>query len=385
MGNGDTMSAQRQIPVTRPFLPPLAEFVPYLERIWESRWVTNGGPMHQELERALCRYLDVPFLSLFNNGTNALLAALQALDLPEGSEVVTTPFSFVATAHAIRWNRLTPVFSDVEPTHGNLDAAKIEAAITPRTRAILPVHVYGNPCDTAAIAAVATRHGLKVLYDAAHLFGVKRPARPPLRDGDLSVLSFHATKVFGTFEGGAVVCHTEAMKQRIDSLKNFGFTGETTVAEVGMNGKMNEVQAAFGLLALTHIDEALARRRAVAERYTAVLSGIPGIGIVRPADGVEPAWPYFPITVDAAQFGRSRDDLFEECKRHDILPRRYFYPLISSFAPYRDLPAAAPERLPVAARLADRVLCLPIFPDIAEEEISRVTGVVRDAAARGAR
>lgn len=365
------------VSVTRPFLPPLAEFVPYIERIWESRWVTNGGPMHQELERTLCRYLDVPFISLFNNGTNALITALQALDLPEGSEVVTTPFSFVATAHAIKWNRLTLVFADVDPTHGNLDPAKIEAAITPRARAILPVHVYGNPCDTTAIAAVATRHDLQVLYDAAHLFGVTRPSRPPLRDGDLSVLSFHATKVFGTFEGGAIVSHTEAMKQRIDSLKNFGFTGETTVAEVGMNGKMNEVQAAFGLLALTHIDEALARRRAVAARYIEALEGIPGIGIVRPPDGVGPAWPYFPITVDAARYGRSRDDLFEEFKRHDILPRRYFYPLISQFAPYRDQPSAAPENLPVAARLAEQVLCLPIFPDIAEEEIERTITVIK--------
>ncbi len=370
-------SDRKPIPVTRPFLPPLAEFIPYLERIWESRWVTNGGPQHQELERALCRYLNVPFISLFNNGTNALLTALQALDLPEGSEVVTTPFSFVATAHAIKWNRLTPVFSDVEPTHGNLDPATIEAAITPRTRAILPVHVYGNPCDTAAIADIAERHDLKVLYDAAHLFGVTRPARPPLRDGDLSVLSFHATKVFGTFEGGAIVCSSEAMKKRIDSLKNFGFTGETTVAEVGMNGKMNEVQAAFGLLALTHIDEALARRRAVAERYTAALAGIPGIGIVRPSVGVTPAWPYFPITVEAAHLGKSRDDLFEEFKRHDILPRRYFYPLISSFAPYRDLPSAAPEKLPVAARFAEQVLCLPIFPDITGEEIERTITVIK--------
>ncbi|HNT29269.1 MAG TPA: DegT/DnrJ/EryC1/StrS family aminotransferase, partial [bacterium] len=336
------MPDRKSVPVTRPFLPPLAGFIPRLERIWESGWVTNGGPQHQELEQALCRYLDVPFVSLFNNGTNALITALQALDLPEGSEVITTPFSFVATAHTVRWNRCMPVFADVDPVHGNIDPAVVERAITPATRALLPVHVYGNPCDTAAIADIAKRHKLQVLYDAAHLFGVTRPARPPLRDGDLSVLSFHATKVFGTFEGGAIVSHTEEMKHKIDSLRNFGFTGETTADHVGMNGKMNEVQAAFGLLSLAHIDAAIAKRRAVAERYIAALSGIHGIGVIRPADGVGPAWPYFPITVDATRYGRSRDELFEEFKRRDILPRRYFYPLISAFAPYRDLPSAVP-------------------------------------------
>ncbi len=376
------MSADKKEPifVTRPLLPPLDEYVPLLKDIWERKWLTNNGHYHQELEKALCIYLGVSHISLFSNGTLALITALQALEV-EG-EVITTPFSFVATAHAIKWNRCTPVFADIDPRYGNLDPAALERAITPQTRAILPVHVYGNPCDTVAIADIVQRHKLKVIYDAAHAFGVRRSGRSLLRDGDLSVLSFHATKVFGTFEGGAIVSHSEEMKQKIDSLKSFGFTDETTVSLIGMNAKMNEAQAAFGLLALNYVDAAIAQRRALANGYCAALEGIPGIRVIRPPETVEPSWTYFPILIDEAQFGKSRDAVFDALKNRDIFARRYFYPLISRFPVYSDLPSARPAGLPVAERLAAQVLCLPIYPELTAEEQAMVCDTIKSLAGR---
>jgi dTDP-4-amino-4,6-dideoxygalactose transaminase len=359
--------------VTRPLMPPLEEFLPYLERIWESHQLTNGGPFHEELERALADYLGVDHLALFANGTLALVTALQALRIT--GEVITTPYSFVATAHSLLWNDLTPVFVDVEPGTCNLDPRRIEEAITPRTSAILPVHCYGTPCDVDAIQVIADTYGLKVIYDGAHAFGVRHRGQSLLRHGDLTMLSFHATKVFTTFEGGALVCPDAKTKQRIDFLKNFGHSGEVTVVAPGINGKMTEIQAAFGLLQLKHIDEALAGRRAVDARYRELLAGVPGI-ILMPQDEATVAnHAYFPIFV-RAEYPVSRDVLNERLREHGIVGRRYFYPLIAEFPMYRGLPSASLDRLPVAEELSRSVLCLPIYPELDLATVDRISGLI---------
>ena len=355
--------------VTRPSLPPLKEFLPYLEQIWDSGILTNGGKMHQDLEVALVDYLRVPQVSLFGNGTIALIAAIKVLGLT--GEVITTPFSFVATTHALKWNGLEPVFADIDPVTLNLDPDKIEAQITPRTSAILAVHCYGNPCDVDAIETIAARHGLKVIYDAAHAFGVDCHCGSVLSHGDLSVLSFHATKVFSTLEGGAVIAPNLEMKGRIDRSKNFGIVSETEVESVGINGKMNEVQAAFGLLQLLRVDEAIAARTRVAARYDAALAGIAGIDSVPSSGQLRANHAYYPVRV-SQQFPLSRDALYDRLKSLGIFTRRYFYPLISDLPMYRTLPSAAPTGLPAAHAAATEILCLPIYPDLSEADESRV-------------
>lgn len=382
MSSSDDKSKPRQpLYVTRPYLPPLEEFVPYLERIWESGWLTNNGAFHQELEAELCRHLGVEHISLFANGTLALMTALQCERV--SGEVITTPFSFVATSHSLLWNGIQPVFADIEPDTFNLDPAKIEAAITPRTTAILPVHVYGNPCRVEEIERIADTYGLKVIYDAAHAFGVKRDAVSVLRHGNLSVLSFHATKVFTTFEGGAIVCHDKKTKTRIDFLKNFGIADETTVMAPGINAKMNEVQAAFGLLQLKHMESAIALRAAVDRRYRESLAGIAGITVPQVPTGLERSYSYFPVLVGEG-YPLSRDALYEALRAKGVFARRYFYPLISAFPMYRGLPSALPENLPVANRIAAQVLCLPIFPDLAEDQQAMICELVRNGGRAGA-
>jgi dTDP-4-amino-4,6-dideoxygalactose transaminase len=364
----------KDIYVTSPLLPPLEEFIPYLEKIWEKKFLTNGGAWHQQLEKELAEYLGVEHLCLFANGTLALLTALQALRIT--GEVITTPYSFVATSHSLLWNGLTPVFADIDPVTCNIDPDKIEALITPTTSAILPVHCYGIPCDVDKIQSIADAWGLKVIYDAAHAFGVKKNNHSILNCGDLSILSFHATKVFNTFEGGAIICPDARMKQRIDYLKNFGFAGETTVVAPGINAKMNEVQAAFGLVQLGHIDHALARRAEIYQRYCEWLNDIPGIGTFSVTDDVEWNHAYFPIRVEST-FPVSRDWLYDALKAQNIYSRRYFYPLISSFSMYRHLPSAAPENLPIASDIAEKILCLPIYPDLTLEDQARVVNIIR--------
>lgn len=368
------MKPSRPIPVTSPLLPPLEEFIPYLQRIWDSRILTNGGSMHQALEKALCAYLGVEHIALFANGTLALVTALQALRVT--GEVITTPYSFVATAHSLLWNGIKPVFVDVDPVTCNLDPARIEAAITPQTTAIMPVHCYGRPCDVEAIERIADIYNLKVIYDAAHAFGVRDAGGSVLRHGDLSVLSFHATKVFNTFEGGAIICPDARTKQRIDHLKNFGFVNETTVVAPGINGKMNEVCAAMGLLQLKHIDRALAHRARLDGLYREHLAGVPGLDCLQPVAGVEGNYAYFPVMVNEA-FPLSRDELYQVMREHDILVRRYFYPLISEFPMYRGLPSAAPGNLPNAHAAARRVLCLPIHPDLSGDDVAGICDLVR--------
>lgn len=368
--------SQKPIFVTQPNLPPLEDFVSYLEQIWDNKILTNNGPFHQQLERALCEYLGVEHLALFTNGTIALVTALQALRIT--GEVITTPYSFVATAHSLLWNNLKPVFIDIDPDTCNLDPAQIEAAITPETTAIMPVHCYGNPCAVDQIRKVADTYGLKVIYDAAHAFGVGFRSESLLRHGDLSVLSFHATKVFNTFEGGAIVCPDAKTKQRIDYLKNFGFADEVTVTAPGINGKMNEVCAAFGLLQLKHIDEALARRRTIEARYRSLLSGIKGVRLLpQQADTVSNA-SYFPIFI-GEDYPLSRDALYAKLKAQGVNGRRYFYPLISDMPMYRSMPSADPQRLPVAQRLAAQVLCLPIFPDLDLSRVDEICALIAGA------
>ncbi|MCW0397310.1 dTDP-4-amino-4,6-dideoxy-D-glucose transaminase [Xanthomonas sacchari] len=364
------------IPVTSPLLPPLEAFVPYLEQIWRSRILTNGGDMHRALEKALAEYLGVNHLALLTNGTLALLTALQALRIT--GEVITTPYSFVATAHSLLWRGIKPVFVDIDPQTMNLDPLKIEAAITPHTTAIMPVHCYGTPCDTAAIERIADTYNLKVIYDAAHAFGVKDAGGSILRHGDLSVLSFHATKVFNTFEGGAIVCPDAKTYQRISRLKNFGFVDETTVAATGINGKMSEINAAFGLLQLQHIDDALAQRGAIDAQYRRRLAQVPGIRCLAPREPGLSNYASFPILVEDA-FPLVRDELHRLLRSHDILVRRYFYPLISDFPMYRGLPSSAPAGLPVARQMAERVLCLPIFPGLAAEQVDAIVDLIAAA------
>jgi dTDP-4-amino-4,6-dideoxygalactose transaminase len=360
--------------VTQPYLPPLEEFIPYLEKIWESKILTNKGPFHQQLEEALCDYLGVEHLALFANGTLALVTALQALRI--NGEVITTPFSFVATAHSLLWNGIKPVFVDIDPQTLNLDPSKIEAAITPQTTAILPVHCYGNPCNIAAIESIADNYNLKVIYDAAHAFGVQDDDGSVLKHGDLSILSFHATKVFNTFEGGAIVCPNAKTKQQIDNLKNFGFVNETTVVAAGINGKMSEFGAALGLLQLQHIDSAIARRRDIDSAYRELLKDIPGIRCVQTSGQRKPNYAYFPILVDP-QYPLRRDELYDKLIEQNIYGRRYFYPLISEFPMYRGLPSAQHSNLPVAHEIAQRVICLPIYPDLTDEQIHLITTLIR--------
>jgi dTDP-4-amino-4,6-dideoxygalactose transaminase len=360
--------------VTRPLLPPLNEFMPYLERIWASQQLTNGGPFHEELEGRLAAYLGVDHLALFANGTIALMTALQALEIT--GEVITTPYSFVATAHCLVWNNLAPVFVDIDPASCNLDPSKIEAAITERTTAILPVHCYGRPCDVVAIEAIAARHGLKVIYDAAHAFGVGRPGGELLRRGDMSMLSFHATKVFHTFEGGAIICPDEATKRRIDFLKNFGFADEVTIVAAGINGKMNEVQAAMGLLQLEHIDAAIGRRGRIEALYRSELDDVAQVNLFAPACEGRTNHSYFPILIDAGG-ADARDAVYVALREQDIFARRYFYPLISEMPMYRQLPSADPANLPSAHFIAERVLCLPIYDSLSEDDAMRVVRALK--------
>ena len=360
---------QNSLYVTQPHLPPLEEFIPYLEQIWDSKILTNKGPFHQQLEQALCDYLGVDHLALFANGTLALVTALQALRI--SGEVITTPYSFVATAHALLWNGIKPVFVDIDPTTFNLDPSKIEAAITPQTTAILPVHCYGNPCDVEAIQDIADNYNLKVIYDAAHAFGVQCHCGSVLKHGDLSILSFHATKVFTTFEGGAIICPDAKTKQHIDHLKNFGFVGETTVVASGINGKMQEFSAALGLLQLKYVDAALARRREIDTFYRKQLANVPGITCAPRAGQQADNYAYFPILVDP-EYPLSRDALYEKLREQGIYGRRYFYPLISEFPMYRGLPSARRDHLPVASKVAEQVICLPIYPDLSLDDQDRI-------------
>lgn len=365
------------ITVTSPLLPPLDEFIPYLQQIWDSRWITNNGNFHQQLERALTDYLGVKYLSLFTNGTLPLITALQALDIAEG-EVITTPYSFVATSHSIWWNKLKPVFVDVLPENGNIDPTKIEAAITDHTVAIMPVHVYGCPCDVEAIDAIAKKHNLKVIYDAAHAFGVTYKGRSILEWGDVSTLSFHATKVYNTIEGGAMVVHSAEMKYDVDNLKNFGFRGETTVVAPGINSKMDEVRAAYGLLNLRYVDAAIATRKRVAEKYVEALKDVKGIELFPYEINPIFKWnyAYFPILV-TDEYRMTRDALYEFMKTQNVLGRRYFYPLITDFEPYKNCPNATAANLPIANRLASQVICLPIHHALTDEDIQRVVDIMR--------
>lgn len=361
--------------VTKPKLPPLAEFKSYLDRIWDTGILTNCGPYHAELEAALCKHLDVPFISIFNNGTVALVTALKALGI-EG-EVITTPFSFVATSHAILWTRSTPVFVDIDPVTLNLDPATIERAITEQTAAILPVHCYGHPADVDAIDEIGRQHNIPVIYDAAHAFGVKCHCGSVLNHGDLSVLSFHATKVFNTFEGGAIVSHDSEMKDYIDKLKNFGHEGETRVVETGINGKVSEINAAFGLLQLNYIDEALQQRKRIDAAYRAGLSNVGGIYCLQSAGEEVANYSYFPIRV-GPDYPLTRDALYDAMKARDVHPRKYFYPLIPEFPMYSHLPSADLVNLPNAVEAAQQILCLPIYPDLADEDVERIVSMVRD-------
>ena len=362
--------AEKQITVTSPLMPSLEEFNVYLEDIWKRKWITNNGYYHKELEKALCEYLGVPYISLFTNGTLPLITALQALRIT--GEVITTPFSFVATTHSLWWNGIKPVFVDIDPVTCNLDPEKIEAAITPRTTAIMPVHVYGNPCDTKRIQDIADKYGLKVIYDAAHAFGVRVNGESVLNAGDMSTLSFHATKVYNTIEGGALVMHDEQTKKRIDYLKNFGFAGETEVVAPSINSKMDEMRAAYGLLNLKQVDKAIGWRKHVAELYRAALKDVEGITFFNDIPGVTHNYAYFPIFVDAEKYGMTRDELYFKMKEHNVLGRRYFYPLISSFSTYRGLESANKENLPIATQKADQVICLPMYYGPSDEDIKRI-------------
>ena len=366
-------NANDPIYVTQPYLPPLDEFVPYLQQIWDSKILTNSGPFHNQLEKELCEYLGVEHLALFTNGTIALVTALQALRIT--GEVITTPYSFVATAHSLLWNGIRPVFVDVDPRTLNLDPRRIEAAITPQTTAILAVHVYGHPCDVDGIQKVADNYNLRVIYDAAHAFGVQGAGGSVLKHGDLSVLSFHATKVFTTSEGGAIVCPDARTKQRIDHLKNFGYVDETTVVAPGINGKMNEMSAALGLLQLKSVDKALARRKEIDATYRGLLASVKGISCVKDAGEAVANYAYFPILVEDG-YRMSRDALYEMLKSHGIHPRRYFYPLISDFPMYRGMPSARGDNLPVATAFAQRVLCLPIYPALDATHVEKIAQLI---------
>lgn len=358
------------VTVTSPLLPSLDDFIPYLEDIWDRKWLTNNGHYHQKLEQALCEYLKVPYISLFTNGTLPLLCALQALRIT--GEVITTPYSFVATTHSLWWNGIKPVFVDIDPETCNIDPEKIEDAITPRTTAIMPVHVYGKPCDTDRIQAIADKYGLKVIYDAAHAFGVKVNGESILNAGDISTLSFHATKVYNTIEGGALVCHDEKTKKRIDYLKNFGFAGETEIVAPGINGKIDEIRSAYGLLNLKQVDTAIEARHQIAIKYRKVLRNVNGLHVMEDIPGVRHNYSYFPIFVDAEKYGMTRDELYFKMKEQNVFGRRYFYPLISEFSTYRGLDSARLDNLPVAHKIANSVICLPMYAGLSEDDIDRI-------------
>lgn len=365
---------ERPIYVTRPLLPPLIEFYPYLEEIWVNNILTNSGPFHKKLEKALEDYLGVEHISLFCNGTIALVTALQALRIT--GEVITSPYSFVATSHSLVWNGIKPVFVDINPESFNIEPEKIEAAITPQTTAIMPVHCYGNPCDVERIQRIADNYGLKVIYDAAHAFGVQDQNGSLLRHGDLSVLSFHATKVFNTFEGGAIVCPNDKTKQRINHLKNFGFVDEITVVAAGINGKMSEINAAFGLLQLKHLNAALEKRKIIDELYRKGLAGIKGIKVLDNSFQTKQNYSYFPVLVQQ-DYSLTRDDLYFKLKNNNIFARRYFYPLISDFPMYRSLPSAAHSNLPIAKTISQQIICLPIYHNIKPYEIDTIISIIK--------
>jgi dTDP-4-amino-4,6-dideoxygalactose transaminase len=362
--------------VTQPAMPPLDEFIELLKDIWGSKWLTNNGKYHQQLESAMAEYLGVRYVSLFANGTLALMSALQVLRI--NGEVITTPYTFVATPHSLHWNGIKPVFVDIDPVYGNLDQSKIEAAITPRTMAILPVHVYGNPVDVEKIQEIADTYGLKVIYDAAHAFGVNYKGESILKYGDLSILSFHATKVYSTIEGGAIICHDEKTKQRIDYLKNFGFADETTVIATGINGKMNEVQAAYGLLSLKYLQENISKRRGIAKIYNQELVKIKGIRILMQHPDVNHNYSYYPIFVDEKEFGKSRDELNDYLVKNNIIGRRYFYPLVSGFSVYEGLESAKQTNLPNANEMAEQVICLPIYPDLDIITVKNIVSIINN-------
>ena len=368
--NSKITMSEKLITVTSPLLPSLDDFNEMLKQIWESKWITNNGSFHKQLEKELAAYLKVPYISLFTNGTLPLITALQALRIT--GEVITTPYSFVATTHALWWNGIKPVFVDIDPRTGNINPDKIEAAITPKTTAIMPVHVYGKPCDTQRIQEIADQYGLKVIYDAAHAFGVEVNGESILNAGDLSTLSFHATKVYNTVEGGAMVMHDERMKKRIDYLKNFGFANETTVVGPGINSKMDEVRSAYGLLNLRQVDAAIEARHQVAIKYRAALRDVEGITFFDDMPGVRHNYSYFPIFVDAKKYGMTRDELYFKMKDHGVLGRRYFYPLISEFSTYRGLDSARPDNLPEAHKMANSVICLPMHHTLTDEDVKRV-------------
>lgn len=365
---------EKQITVTSPLLPDLEEFNALLKEIWDSKWVTNNGSFHKQLERELAEYLKVPYISLFTNGTLPLLTALQALHIT--GEVITTPYSFVATTHSIWWNGCKPVFVDIDPATGNIDPDAIEAAITNKTTAIMPVHVYGKPCDTKRIQEIADKYGLKVIYDAAHAFGVEVNGESILNAGDMSTLSFHATKVYNTLEGGALVMHDEATKKRVDYLKNFGFAGETEVVAPGINSKVDEVRAAYGILNLRQVDAAIEARHQVAIKYREALRPVEGITFMDDMPGVKHNYSYFPLFVDAEKYGMTRDELYEKMKAHNVLGRRYFYPLISTFTTYKGYESANPKNLPKAHKMADSVICLPMHHELSAEDIDRVLELI---------
>lgn len=369
------MDTKSPIFVTQPDLPPLEEFMPYLQQIWDSKVLTNGGPFHKQLEAELAEYLGVKYISLFTNATIALVTALQSLRI--SGEVITTPYSFVATAHSLLWNGIKPVFVDIDPNTLNLDPACIEAAITPQTTAIMPVHCYGRPCDVEAIQRIADNYNLRVIYDAAHAFGVKQHGQSVLQHGDLSILSFHATKVFNTFEGGAIISPDARTKQHIDHLKNFGFVNEVTVVATGINGKMSELNAALGLLQLQHVGKAITRRKEIDALYRSLLGKVKGIRLLAPAEDTEANCSYFPILVEA-DYPVSRDALYQQMKDAGINGRRYFYPLISDFPMYRGLPSASPSQLPVARATSSKVICLPIYPALSNEDVTRVADLIRN-------
>lgn len=364
------MANNNIINVTSPLLPSLDEFIPYLKKIWESKWITNNGNFHKQLEDALADYLGVQYVSLFTNGTLPLITALQALNIT--GEVITTPYSFVATTHALWWNGIKPVFVDIDPDTCNLDPDKIESAITDKTTAIMPVHCYGVPCNTEKIQAIADKYKLKIIYDAAHAFGVKVNGESILKAGDMSTLSFHATKVFNTVEGGALICHNAETKQQIDFLKNFGFNGETEVVAPGINSKMDEIRSAYGLLNLKQVDKAIEARKQVAAYYRKILHFVKGVRVFEDKPCVRHNYSYFPILINAEEYGMTRDELYFKMKEQNILGRRYFYPLISTFDTYKHLESANPTNLPIATRIANEVICLPMYYGLEEEDLERV-------------
>lgn len=374
--NITSFDSDKDIFVNQPTLPELNDFIPLLEEIWRSKKLTNFGKFHQQLEKELAEFLGVEYISLFSNGTLALIAALQVLKI--SGEVITTPYSFVATTHALKWNGITPVFCDIDQSTYNLDPNKIEKLLTDKTSAILPVHIYGNPCDVESLQDISNMYGLKTIYDSAHAFGVKLNNESILNFGDLSVLSFHATKIFNTFEGGAIICHDEKTKKRIDYLKNFGFANETTVIAPGINAKMNEMQAAIGLLQLKDVETNIQKRKRIAEFYRSSFMELDGISYISDLENIHHNYGYFPIFVDEIKFGISRDELYNKFKENNIYARRYFYPLISQFQPYKDLESSNSENLPVATRITEQVISLPIYADLMIEDAERIVEIIKN-------